>query len=107
MARCTECNSTITSKDFECYICTQPVPGAKARSRRREKEPKPVTPISNLLFIASLALTLVSFLSGQRMSLWVSATLSGILLAARILADRVAAKRQSALRPVTVTRLDY
>jgi hypothetical protein len=52
-------------------------------------------------------LTLVSFLSAQKMSLWVTAALSGILLAARILADRMAAKRESALRPVTVTRLDY
>ncbi len=93
-----------------CYICGSPVPGARKRSSRRKKEPKPaapITPLSNLLFIASLVLTLVSFLSSQKMSLSLSAALSGSLLVARIFADRMAAKRQLALRPVTVTRLHY
>ena len=69
------------------------MPEAKKHSRRRQKEPKPVppvTPLSNLLFMASLVLTVVSFLSGQRMSIGFSATLSGILLIARIFADRIA-----------------
>ncbi len=110
MARCNECNSVITKRDSECYICGLPAPGAKRRSLRRKKEPKPippVTPVSNLLFIASLVLTVISFLSGQKMSLGLSAALSGILLVARIFSDRGAAKEQLALRPVTVARLDY
>jgi hypothetical protein len=110
MARCNECNSVITTTDSECYICGIPVPGAKKLSLRRKKEPKPtppVTPLSNLLFMASLALTLVSFLSSQKMSIGFSATLSGILLIARIFSDRMAAKQQLALRPVTITRLHY
>jgi len=97
MARCNDCNSIITRTDSECYVCGQPVPGAKKRSWRRKKEPKstpPVTPLSNLLFIASLVLTLVSFLAGQKMSVAVSVTLSGILFIARIVADRMAAKQQ-------------
>jgi hypothetical protein len=110
MARCNECNSVITATDSECYICGIPVPGMKKLSLRRKKEPKPappVTPLSNLLFMASLALTLVSFLSSQKMSIGFSATLSGILLIARIFSDRMAAKQQLALRPVTITRLHY
>jgi hypothetical protein len=110
MARCNECNSVVTRTDSECYVCGEPVPGAKKRSWRRKKEPKPippVTPLSNLLFMASLVLTTVSFLSSQKMSVSVSATLSGILFIARIFADRMAAKQQLALRPVTVTRLHY
>jgi hypothetical protein len=110
MARCNECNSVITKIDSECYICGLPVPGAKRLSLQRKKEPKqvpPVTPLSNLLFMASLALTLISFLSSQKMSVGFSATLSGILLIARIFSDRMAAKQQLALRPVTVTRLHY
>ena len=66
-----------------------PFPGVKGRLglpwKRRDKQllpPVAVTPLSNLLFIASLALTVVSFLCGQKMSLSVSATLSGILLIA-------------------------
>jgi hypothetical protein len=105
MARCSECNSVITKMDSECYICAQPVAGAK--ERRREKEPKPVTPLSNLLFIGSLVLTAVSFFLGEKMSLSLSATLSGVLFIARICADRMAARQQLALRPVTVTRLHY
>ncbi len=110
MARCNECNSVVTKRDSECYICGLPVPGAKRPSLRRKKEPKPippVTPLSNLLFMASLALTLVSFLSSQKMSVGFSAALSGVLLIARIFSDRMAAKQQLALRPVTVTRLHY
>jgi hypothetical protein len=110
MARCDECNSVLTKTDLECYICGTPVPGAKKVAGRRKKEPKPippVTPLSNLLFMASLVLTLISFLSTQRMSFGFSATLSGILLIARIFSDRMAAKQQLALRPVPVTRLDY
>jgi hypothetical protein len=83
--------------DQACYICGEPVPGAKKRSKRPKKPPKPVapvTPLSNLLFIASLVLTAVSFLSTHKMSLSLSATLSGILLIARVLSDRMAAKQQ-------------
>jgi hypothetical protein len=109
MARCNECNSVVTKNDSECYICSQPVPGVKKGFGRLKKKPKsapPITPLSNLLFVASLALTAVSFFSNQKMSLSVSATLSGVLLTARILADRMAAKQQLALRPVTVSRLN-
>jgi len=86
------------------------VPGEKNLFGHRKKESKPrppVTALSNLLFLASLMLTLVSFLCGEKMPLWLGATLSAILLVARIVSDRIAAKRQLALRPVTVTRLDY
>ncbi len=110
MARCNECHSVVTAKDAECYICGLPVPGAQKRLSRPKKEPKarpPVTPVSNLLFMLSLALTIVSFLWGHKISLSFTATVSGLLLAARILSDRMAARRELALRPVTVTRLHY
>jgi hypothetical protein len=83
--------------DQVCYICGEPVPGARKRFQRPKKQPKPVapvTPLSNVLFIASLLLTAVSFLSSHKMSLTLSATLSGILLLARVLSDRMAAKQQ-------------
>jgi hypothetical protein len=110
MARCNECHSVVTVKDASCYICGLPVPGAQKRLASRKKEPKerpPVTLVSNLLFMASLALTIVSFFVGQKMSLSFSVTLSVGLLLARIVSDRVAARRELALRPVTVTRLHY
>ncbi len=95
MTRCNTCNSVVTQSDSECYICGDPVPGAsKPFWRRREsdtKTPAPVTPLSNLLFLASLALTGFSFFSSQKMPLPLALTLSGILLTARIVADRRAA----------------
>jgi hypothetical protein len=97
MTRCNECNGIVARVDFECYLCGQPIPGAKKRSWHRKKEVKPVpplTPLSNLLFIASLLLTVVSFVNNQKMSLWLSVTLSGTLLVARVFADRIATRRQ-------------
>jgi hypothetical protein len=113
MARCDACNGVIKSIDLECYTCGEAVPGAIKPfwRRRRESEakvPAPVTPISNLLFIASLVLTGVSFLSSQKMPLPLAMTLSGILLAARIVTDRRAAPKQKRVRatskPVQIPR---
>jgi hypothetical protein len=110
MARCYQCYSVLAVKDSECYVCGSPVPGAKKKkappSGKAPKEAAPLTPISNILFIASLVFTVISFVLGEKMSLTVSATLSVTLFLARIFNDRVAAKRELALRPVTVPRLD-
>jgi hypothetical protein len=101
MTRCNQCNGVITRRDTECYLCGEPVPGLRKGFWRRKKEPKPVapvTPVSNLLFMASLVLTAVSFFSSHKMSVSLSATLSGILLVARILTDRIAARRAALQR---------
>ncbi len=97
-------------KDAECYICGLPVPGAKKHAVRRKKEAKPkppVTAVSNLLFMASLALAAISFLCGQKMSLSFSASLSVVLFVARIFSDRMATRQQLALRPITIPRLHH
>ena len=110
MARCNECNSVVTRTDSECYICGLPVPGAKKPLWRRTKNPKsvpPVTPLSNLLFVVSVALTMFSFLWPNTMPVSFAATLGGLLFVARIVSDRRALKQRSALRPVTITRLHY
>jgi hypothetical protein len=110
MARCNECNSVVTRTDSECYICGLPVPGVNRPFWRRKKERKPsapVTPVSNLLFVASVGLTLFSFISPHTMSVSFGATLGGALFVARIVSDRIAQKQRLALSPVTVTRLHY
>jgi hypothetical protein len=110
MARCNECNSVVTRADSECYICGLPVLKTKLpfwRRKRERKEHPPVTPLSNLLFVASVGLTLFSFFSPNTMSLSFGATLGGALFVARIVSDRIALKQRLALRPVTVTRLHY
>jgi hypothetical protein len=96
MTRCSECNGIIARQDRECYICGEPVPGMRKSLWRRKKTRKPappVTPLSNLLFIASLVLTAVSFLSTEKMSISLSATLAGALLVGRFLSDRLAKQR--------------
>ena len=110
MALCIECHSVVTRTDSECYICGLPVPGAKNSFWRRTKNPKPippVTPLSNLLFVVSVALTVSSFLWPNMMPVSFAATLGGLLFVARIASDRRALRQRLALRPVTVTRLDY
>jgi len=110
MARCKECYSVITRTDAECYICGLPAPGAKRSFWRRIQEPKlaPVTPMSNMLFVASLALTVFSFVAPNTMPVSVGATLGGFLFVARIVSDRIALRNQRlALRPIEVVREDY
>jgi len=103
MTRCNACHGVIKRIDLECYTCGEPVPGA-AKSfwrRKRESEAKPAAPVtmaSNMLFMASLVLTGVSFFSSQKMPFPVSAALSGILLTARIVMDRRAAPKQKSVR---------
>src|SRR5690242_16526404 len=99
MARCTECNSVITRTDAECYICGLAVPGARKAFWRRKKQTTavpvpPVTPLSNVLFVASLGLTLFSFVSPGTMSVSMGATLGGVLFVARIVSDRIAMRQQ-------------
>jgi hypothetical protein len=103
MTRCNACNGVIKRSDLECYTCGDAIPGAIKPfwRRKRESQPKPaapLTPLSNLLFIASLVLMAVSFLSTHKMPFPVSLTVSGILLTARMVADRKAAPRQQRVR---------
>lgn len=107
MARCAECYGIIARTDSECYICGRPVPGRKRWAwRKKEAKPAPpVTPFSNLLFVASIALTLVSFLAPNTIPVTVGTTLGGILFVARLVSDRIAQRHQRlALSPVTFSR---
>jgi hypothetical protein len=113
MTRCNACNGVIKKIDLECYTCGQAVPWAIKPFWRRNrvseaKSAAPITPISNLLFIASLILTGFSFLSPKKLPLPVTATLSVVMLTARIVADRKAAPKQKRVRaaapPVQIPR---
>lgn len=33
MGRCNSCNGVLTRTDSECFVCGEPVPGAKRRSK--------------------------------------------------------------------------
>src|ERR1700722_9424980 len=93
MTRCNTCNGIVTKTDTNCFTCNEPVNGTGRGVGRRKGTPKTklpaqITPVTNLLFMASLVLTGVSFLSSQKMPLPVSAGLSGLLLLARVVTDR-------------------
>jgi hypothetical protein len=87
MPRCVSCNTIVTKHDIVCYGCGDPVPKSQ-----RPFQPKRISKVSNILFIASLGLTAFSFLSEHKMPLWLSIALSATLLIVRIIADRVADK---------------
>jgi hypothetical protein len=96
MTRCNTCNGVITRNDAECYICGERVPGAKvSRSAKRKsnKTARSVTPVSNVLFIATLLVVVACFLLQPKMPMPISGALAGILFTARIVTDRRAAKR--------------
>lgn len=81
----------MTKYDIVCYGCGDPVP-----KRQRPFQPKRISKVSNIAFIASLGLTAFSFLSPHKMSLWLSIALSAAILLVRIIADRVADKQAAA-----------
>ena len=87
MPRCVSCNTIVTKHDIVCYGCGDPVPKS-----HRPFQPKRISKVSNILFIASLGLTAYSFLSEYKMPLWLSIGLSATLLIVRIIADKVADK---------------
>ena len=87
MPRCVSCNGVVTKYDMVCYGCGDPVPKSQ-----RPFQPKRISKVSNILFIASLGLTAFSFLSEYKMPLWLSIGLSAALLLVRIVADRIAHK---------------
>jgi len=91
MPRCVSCHGVVTKYDAVCYGCGDPVP-----KFHRTFEPKRISKASNIAFIASIGLTVYSFVSPHKMSLWTSVALSGSILLVRIIADRIAAKQAAA-----------
>ena len=112
MTRCNSCNGLVTKNDVECFVCGEPIPGARKRGKRVKAAPvarfapvapaprveqpiKPMARVSNLLFLGSLVLTAFSFLSDQKLPVAVCLGLSVILLSMRLFDGRVAGKDSS------------
>ena len=114
MQRCNSCNGILTKTDVNCYVCGEPVPGARRQARRakiaasveayREAtykveppkvEAKPISRLSNLLFVGSLVLTAVAFLSEEKLPIALSLGLSLILFSMRLFDGRFASKESS------------
>jgi hypothetical protein len=86
MGRCVYCHSVVTRDEDRCYVCGDSVPKqVKAVAKAR-----PVSPLTNLVFLASLAFTAFCFFAEHKLSLPVTLAVSGSLLLIRILAERLA-----------------
>jgi hypothetical protein len=103
MTRCNSCNGILTKTDVECYVCGEPVPGARKRARRTpaaqlepgQAQAKPASPLSNLLILGSLALAVFCYVSGLKTPLALTLGLSVALLSMRLLDGRMASKNSS------------
>jgi hypothetical protein len=90
MGRCVYCHSVVTKNEDACYVCGDSVP----RQVRSRVKSRPLSPWTNLIFLASLAFTAYCFLGDHKLSLPVTLAISCTLLLIRALAERLA-KRNS------------
>jgi hypothetical protein len=82
MAHCQSCNSLVTKIDASCYVCGEKVPNYRPVAKR-----KPISALSNVIFIASLGFSGYCFFSDHKLSLTVSLCISAALLLLRVIAD--------------------
>jgi predicted amidophosphoribosyltransferase len=90
MGRCVYCHSVVTKDEDYCYVCGDSVP----------KQPKaavkgPVSALTNVAFLASLAFTAYCFFAQHKLSLTVSLAISLALLLIRILAEGLTNKNSN------------
>lgn len=86
MGRCIYCHSVITRDEDHCYNCGDPVP---QHARAVAAKHRPVSALTNLVFLASLAFTAYCFFAEHKLSLPVTLAISSALLLIRILAERL------------------
>ncbi len=93
MGRCLYCHGVVTRDEDYCYICGDRLPKHK-RSKVETKRP-PVSPFTNLVFMASLAFTAYCFFAEHKLSLPMTLAISSTLLLVRIAAERLAKKNSN------------
>jgi hypothetical protein len=89
MGRCLYCYGVVTKQDAVCYTCGEGLP-----KRAKAAIAKPISALSNMLFVASLSLMAFSFFSSHRLPLTASLAVSGVFLVLR-LADRFRSPKQT------------
>jgi hypothetical protein len=78
----------MTKEEEECYICGDTVPKRLQKTVKRQ----PVSPTTNVVFLASLAFTAFCFFGEHKLSLPVTLAISSTLVLVRIVAERIAKK---------------
>ena len=89
MGRCIYCHSVVTKEEEYCYICGDSVPKqATAMVKRR-----PMSAMTNTVFLASLAFTAYCFFAEHKLSLPVTLAISSALVLIRVFAERLANRK--------------
>jgi hypothetical protein len=78
----------MTREEEQCYICGDSVPQRLQVAVKRQA----VSPMTNVVFLASLAFTAYCFFGEHKLSLPVTLAISSTLLLVRIIAERIAKK---------------
>jgi len=91
MGRCIYCHSVVTKDEDYCYVCGDSVTKQPKAAVRRQ----PVSALTNLAFLGSLAFTFYCFFAVHKLSLTMTLVISSALLLIRILAERLANKNSN------------
>ncbi len=86
MGRCIYCHSIVTRDEDYCYTCGDRVP---KQTKAAALKHRPVSALTNLVFLASLAFVAYCFFAEHKLSLPVTLAISSALLLIRILAERL------------------
>ncbi len=86
MGRCVYCHSVVTRDEDCCYVCGDSVPKHVRSAVKR----RPVSLLTNVVFLASLAFTAFCFFAEHKLSLPATLAISASLLLIRILAEKAA-----------------
>lgn len=91
MGRCIYCHSVVTRDEDFCYVCGDSVP----KQVKSAVKQRPVSGLTNLVFLASLVFTAYCFFAVHKLSLPVTLAISATLLLIRIFAERLVNKNSN------------
>lgn len=87
MGRCIYCHSVVTKDEDQCYVCGDTVP--QRIKARIAAQSRPVSGLTNVIFLASLAFTAYCFFGAHKLTLPSTIAASCTLLLLRIIAERL------------------
>jgi len=91
MGRCIWCHSIVKRTDKQCYVCGDTLPKYTSFAEKH----RPVSALTNLVFLASLTFTAYCFFAEHKLSLPMTLMISSALLLIRILAERLVNKNSN------------
>ena len=89
MDRCIWCHGVVAKTDKQCYVCGDRLAKYVSFAEKR----RPVSPLTNIVFLASLAFTAYCFFAEHKLSLPTTLAIASTLLLIRILAEHLANRK--------------